>query len=256
MRKVHILFLLLLFATLCKSKTVANSDSIYLEPEIPAQYEGGTLDLISYLSKKMADMAYVPADLPLKDIYIEAKLNDAEGTEVGGTVKSEKLSTRMMHYPANLKAEFTPTGEAKLTWHVDRSDLGDAVEGDFFEIQRNVTGSTASDDANWTTISASIKYEKNKDTYSYTDETLLSYYKGKGAAYRVRRGYTSMWQWKDGSGYDQYKMSTLLKLPAVVEPTVQRGSQWNDEGHQVEFSFDFGFPPTDDEGHMIIRNAT
>ena len=55
MRKVHILFLLLLFATLCKSKTVANSDSIYLEPEIPAQYEGGTLDLISYLSKKMAD---------------------------------------------------------------------------------------------------------------------------------------------------------------------------------------------------------
>ena len=208
------------------------------------------------LSKKMADMAYVPADLPLKDIYIEAKLNDAEGTEVGGTVKSEKLSTRMMHYPANLKAEFTPTGEAKLTWHVDRSDLDDAVEGDFFEIQRNVTGSTASDDANWTTISASIKYEKNKDTYSYTDETLLSYYKGKGAAYRVRRGYTSMWLWKDGSGYDQYKMSTLLKLPAIVEPTVQRGSQWNDEGHQVEFSFDFGFPPTDDEGHMIIRNAT
>ena len=55
MRKVHILFLLLLFATLCKSKTVADSDSIYLEPEIPAQYEGGTLDLISYLSKKMAD---------------------------------------------------------------------------------------------------------------------------------------------------------------------------------------------------------
>ncbi len=55
MRKVHILFLLLLFATLCKSKTVADSDSIYLEPEIPPQYEGGTLDLISYLGKKMAD---------------------------------------------------------------------------------------------------------------------------------------------------------------------------------------------------------
>lgn len=55
MRKVHIIFLLLLFATLCKSKTVADSDSTYLEPEIPAQYEGGTLDLISYLNKKMAD---------------------------------------------------------------------------------------------------------------------------------------------------------------------------------------------------------
>ena len=51
---------------------------------------------------KMADLAYVPANVPLKDIYIEAKLLDAEGREVEGTVKSGTLSTKMLHYPAGL----------------------------------------------------------------------------------------------------------------------------------------------------------
>ena len=208
------------------------------------------------LDKKMADMAYVPADIPLRNVYIEAKLTDAEGTVVGNTIKSNSLSTRMIHYPVGLKAEYLPTGAAKLTWNVNRADLDDAVEGDFFEVQRNVTGSTDNDDANWTTISASIKYEKDKDKYEYTDETLLSYYTGKNVAYRIRRAYTSMWQWKEGSGFGQYKMATLLKLPAVVDPTVQRGKQWNDEGHQVDFAFRFNGPKRDGEGRMVIRDET
>ena len=203
---------------------------------------------------KMADLAYVPANVPLKDIYIEAKLLDAEGREVEGTVKSGTLSTKMLHYPAGLKAEYTPTGEVKLTWRVDRADLVDAVDGDFFEIQRNVSGSTAPEDANWSTISAAVMYEKDTDKYEFTDETLLNYYTGKGVAYRIRRGYTSMWQWAAGSGYEQYKMSTLLKLPVVVDPTVQRGKLWDDDGHQVNFTFRFNGPQRDDEGRMIIRD--
>ena len=67
------------------------------------------------LDKKMADMAYVPADVPLRNIYIEAQLTDAEGAPVEGTIKSNSLSTRMIHYPTGLKAEYTPTGGAKLT---------------------------------------------------------------------------------------------------------------------------------------------
>ena len=205
-------------------------------------------------TKRLADMAYVPANVPLRNIYIEAKLMDSEGREVEGTVKSDTLSTKMLHHPDNLKAEYTPTGDVKLTWHVNHAELDDAVDGDFFEIQRNLSGSTAPEDANWTTISAAVMYEKNRDEYEFTDETLLNYYTGKGVAYRIRRGYTSMWQWADGSGYDQYNVSALLKLPTIIEPTVQRGSQWNDDGHQVEFNFDFGFPATDGKGRMIIRN--
>ena len=206
--------------------------------------------------KKLADMAYVPADRPLKNIYIEAKVVDAEGKSVDGTITSNALSTRMMHYSDNLRALLMPTGEAYLTWHVNHSGLDDAIDGDFFEIQRNLSGSTAPDDANWTTVSAAILYEKNKDNYSFTDETLPTYYTGKGVAYRIRRAYTSMWQWADNSGYDFYQLASRLVLPWVLEPTVQRGSQWDDEGHQVNFAFRFNGPQTDAEGRMIIRDAT
>ena len=99
-------------------------------------------------------------------------------------------------------------------------------------------------------------YEKNKDNYSFTDETLPTYYTGEGVAYRIRRAYTSMWQWADNSGYDFYQLASRLVLPWVLEPTVQRGSQWDDEGHQVNFAFRFNGPQTDAEGRMIIRDAT
>lgn len=204
--------------------------------------------------KRLTDMAYLPADRPLRDIYIEAKLLDGEGVAVQETVKSDMQSTNMMHYPDNFKALLMPTGEAYLTWHVNYADLDDAVEGDFFEIQRNLTGTTASDDANWTTVSASVMYKKDMDSYSFTDEALPTYYTGKGVAYRIRRGYTSMWQWKDNSGYDIYQLASRLVLPWVVEPTVQRGSQWDDEGHQANFTFRFNGPQHDGEGRMIIRD--
>ncbi len=55
MKKIHIIFFLLLFATLCNGKAfaVADSDSIYLRPEILAEYEGGVLKMMKYISKKV-----------------------------------------------------------------------------------------------------------------------------------------------------------------------------------------------------------
>ena len=203
---------------------------------------------------KMADIAYLPANRPLRDIYVEAKVIDSEGVTVDETIKSDKMSTDMIHYPQNLKAEYTSTGETYLTWTVEHAELDDAIENDFFEIQRNLTGSSSPDDANWTTISAAIMFKKDVDSYNFTDETLLNYYKGKNVAYRIRRAYTAMWQWAEGSGYDQCQMSSLLMLPWVVTPTVQRGNQWDDEGHQVVFDFRFSGPQTDNEGRIIIRN--
>ena len=205
-------------------------------------------------NKKMADIAYIPADRPYCDIYIEAKLVDAEGNKVTEPIQSSRQSTYMMHYPDNLKAMLLPTGEAYLTWHVEYADSADAVEGDFFEIQRNLSGSVAPDDANWTTISAAIMYRQGTSNYSFTDESLPTYYTGKGVAYRIRRGYTGMWQWADNSGYDIYQLASRLMLPWIINPTVHRGSQWNDDGHQVNFAFRFNGPSRDAEGRMIIRD--
>ena len=55
MKRIRIIFFLLFFATLCKGKdiAVADSDSIYLRPEILAEYEGGVLKMMKYISKKV-----------------------------------------------------------------------------------------------------------------------------------------------------------------------------------------------------------
>lgn len=123
-------------------------------------------------TKNMAGFAYIPADRPYRDIYIQAKVTDSEGKMVDSPIESERKTSKMMHYPSQLEAAFNSQGQAILTWNIEDADQEDVVEDDYFEIQRNVTGSTVRNDANWITISAAVQYEQGKQHYTYTDESL------------------------------------------------------------------------------------
>lgn len=198
-------------------------------------------------TKNMAGLAYIPADRPYRDIYIQAKVTDSEGKVVDTPIESERKTSKMMHYPSQLKAVFNSQGQAILTWNIEDANQEDVVEGDFFEIQRNVTGSTVRNDANWITVSAAVQYEQGKQQYTYTDESLPNYYTGGNVAYRIRRAYTGMWQWADHSGFNDYLLTTRLVLPSIVNAVATRGSQWNDDGHHVDFHFDFEGQIADDQ---------
>ena len=169
-------------------------------------------------------------------------------------ISSAKLTTKMLHHPRNFMAEMTTDGKAKLTWQVTEPNEEDFEEYDFFEIQRNVTGSIDANDKNWRTISQDGQLQKGKKEYSFTDTTLLDEYCGEQVAYRVRRSSTSTWQWTEGSGHQVYQIYSLFMLPALQNPTVQRSNIWNDDSHIVNIAFDLAKMEYDSKGRFIVRN--
>ena len=186
---------------------------------------------------KLVGTLYIPADRPWRDVYVEAHVYDAEGKEVDINIKSEARTTLMMHYPQDFFASIDNTGNALLTWSINNADLEDMLDGDYFEIQRNVSGSNARIDPNWVTITAAIRYEQGKRRYSYTDESLLSQYQGKAVTYRIRRTYTGMWQWAEQSGCATCQVNSLMALPAIASATVKKTDTWNDDSHVVQIAY-------------------
>ena len=205
-------------------------------------------------TKSISGSAYIPADRPWKDVYIDAYVTDSEGKPVDTPISSAKLTTKMLHHPRNFMAEMTTDGKAKLTWQVTEPNEEDFEEYDFFEIQRNVTGSIDANDKNWRTISQDEQLQKGKKEYSFTDTTLLDEYCGEQVAYRVRRSSTSTWQWSEGSGHQVYQIYSLFMLPALQNPTVQRSNIWNDDSHIVNIAFDLAKMEYDSKGRFIVRN--
>jgi len=203
------------------------------------------------LSSKLVDMAFLPADRPWKDVYINAKLKDSESKDV--TITSNKITSKMMHFPKSLTAKIQPGGEVLLTWKVDNANLDDFDDSDYFELQRNVNGSTAANDEGWTTIAMEDQFAKGKDTYTFSDKTLLDRYKDKPVAYRVRRSATAFWKWNPNSGFSMRVIPAALALPGFSDAFVQRTDTWNDEEHIVKFNYATGVR-YDNEGRFIVRN--
>lgn len=206
------------------------------------------------LEKTLVGKAYLPADRPWKDVYIDASVVDAEGNTPTQKISSEKKTTKIIHHPKNLQVSINAKGEAVLTWGVENADWEDLADADNFEIQRIVTGSTARIDPNWTTISGDVIYEQGKARYTTTDNTLLNSYTGQRVAYRIRRIYSSMWKWADNSGYAFCEVPTQLMLPTLNNAQVTRSDTWNDDQHLAQFSFNLedNIVP---EGFFVIRNA-
>jgi len=234
----------IIFPYVIQAKSVESAAIYYTDAVTKAVY-------YKKLSSKLVDMANLPADHRWEDIYIKADLKDSENKPV--TIQSEKTKSNMLHFPKNLQAYVQPDGKVKLTWTVDNPELDDFDSSDNFEIQRNVNGTTGANDQGWTTIAMEDQFVKGKDSYTYSDETLLDRYKNLPVAYRVRRSSTTLWKWNTGSGYAMRIVPPVLSLPKITEASVQRTDTWNDEEHQVKFYYTTG-SKYDRQGRFIIRN--
>ena len=202
--------------------------------------------------------AYIPADRPWKDIYIDARVTDvqtkSDEEQYRITIESDHQASSMLHNPKKFSAEFTTEGKAVLTWSVDDPALADISDGDFFEIQRNCSGSTDTNDSNWRTISIDSEFKLGTGTYTFTDSTLMEQYEGKKVAYRIRRSITSMWQWASADTYQTCQVPWLFKLPVLENATVHRTDTWNDEKRIVEFSFEKHNSDLDEDGNFLVRS--
>ena len=219
-------------------------------------------------TKDLAGFAYIPAGRPWKNVYLEAKVINTEKVELAEPVKSEEISCNMLHHPLDFAVSLDKGGGAQLTWSVDDPTQEDIDESDFFEIQRNLTGSTDASDAYWTTISMEIPFKQGQKDYAYYDSGLMDQYQGHPVSYRIRRSSTTMWSWGPGAGYQMYRTPSVFVLPQIEAATVQRDGAWTDESHPVKFGFKFGdefmingiyYVHTMDEWNMVRKkypNAT
>ena len=205
-------------------------------------------------TKDLVGFAYIPADRPWKNIYMTGRVVNMEQKEVdiAAPDASAWMTCNMLHHPKDFKVEMMQNGTAQLSWSVDEPTRQDIDEGDFFEIQRNLMGTTDATDPYWTTISMDVSFKQGVKDYTFTDNTLMDSYKGYPVAYRIRRSATAIWAWGPGSGHQLYMSPSVFSLPQIDNATVQRTGIWTDDAHNVQFNFDFN-AKHDSKGRTLIH---
>jgi len=197
----------------------------------------------------------IPMDRPYSSVTLKGHAVASNGSAIDGELASNTINVPMLHTPTELTATMRSDGRVVLKWQVDLPELGDIMENDMFDIQRNMTGSTDPNDASWVTIAQEL-YERNKVSYEIQDSTLLDGYQGKPVSYRVRRQATTLWGWTPAAKYAQVQIPAVLSLFDINNATVTRSTtEWNDDVHKANFVFNFSGPETDEKGTFIIRNA-
>ena len=197
----------------------------------------------------------VPMERPYSSVILRGKAVASDGTQIPNELSSNPISVPMLHTPTALTATMRNDGKVVLKWQVDLPELGDIMENDMFDIQRNMTGNTDPNDASWVTIAQEL-YERNKVSYEIQDSTLLDGYQGKPVSYRVRRQATTLWGWTPAAKYAQVQIPAVLSLFGINNATVTRSTtEWNDDVHKANFVFNFSGPETSPSGNVIIRSV-
>lgn len=180
---------------------------------------------------------YLPADLPMSSVKAECNVTDQEGNMV--TVTSDVVEVALLHQPKNLKVQLTDDAHACVSWTIDYPLYSDITDNDFWEIQRNLSGSTKDEDTQWTTIGQTA-FEQDS-LFTFIDEDFLNNYRGNAVSYRVRRMATSIWGWNEQSGRQMSTMSEQPYLRNLYFANVQKAADWDVNGrHAVELQWSHG----------------
>ena len=182
---------------------------------------------------------YMPADRALKDFYLKCNIVDNDGNTLN--IESERVKIPPLHQACDLTSDLLDNGQVKLSWRVEAPELEDIIPSDFWEVQRNVTGSTQDDDSHWTTI-GQINFETGRENYSFTDEDYLNSFQENTVCYRIRRMATSIWGWSEIAGRRLCQQPSALYLTQMSFGKVAKAADWGNNGqHSVNISWSPGF---------------
>ena len=214
-------------------------------------YPSDTAVVTVTLPATTSEFVRVPADVCIKDFYVEGTYVDAENKTQ--TTCSSKIDLPILHHPKSLAVVMQPNGKALLKWRVGNVNWQDLSPNDCWEVQRNISGDPTNNQ--WTSL-AQIVYDEAATEFTYEDGDLLTFYQQQPVYYRVRRVITAIWDWNYQSGYATTMLPGTLALPGITEATVNRNGTWSDIEHQVVVKFDEKPLPTyDTNGRLILRNA-
>ena len=205
------------------------------------------------LGTSSSDFIWLDAEQPVRDLYLKVTYSNSEGDLE--TTTSDRQDVAILHQPQGLTATVQPSGKALLTWTIANARWEDIMPNDSWEVQRNTSGSSDSNDGGWTTI-GQLQFDSKESQCTFVDENLLQVYSGQPVHYRVRRAITSLWGWTAQSGYATTSLPAMFRLPAIAEGTVERSGTWNDTNHAVTFRFRLGTSNQyDSQGRFVLHSA-
>ena len=197
------------------------------------------------LPAESTGMAYVPATHMIDSLYFVMDYIDSEGTPVTGQKSDPPISVPMLHTAQKFTAQMRTDGTVQLDWQISNMQWEDIVDGDQWEIQRNLTGSVDPNNPNWESLIMET-FDINQEKYQFIDETLCDVYRNTTVSYRIRRLSTADWGWTSESGQVLTVVMQLMYLPKVETANVKKGSDWgNNFQHSV--LLDWTLTPNDEE---------
>lgn len=200
-------------------------------------------------------MAYVPADHKIDNFYVQVDYKDSEGTTIYNRKSEPAISIPMLHTAKGLAAKILPNGHAQLDWHIDDPEWGDIMDGDQWEIQRNLTGSNDHNDSHWESIGME-PFDKGTANYQFVDEMLMAGYQNKAVSYRVRRISTADWGWSTSVGIALVTINYTMGLPTVTEATVVKAADWGiDSRHNVELTWKLKTSSTSNNPQIYVWDS-
>ena len=223
-------------------------------------YPSNTTQKTSTLETAASGYLWLPADVCVRDFYVEASYKDSENNTQ--TTTSPKIDLPILHHPRHMAAAMQPNGTVIVSWGVGYRNWAEISSSDTWEIQRNVSGDPTNNQ--WMSLGQQ-SYDEKLTEFSYEDKTLLAAYQGKDVYYRVRRTITAVWEWGMHSGYATTMLPATLALPTITEATVSRNGTWNDNDHSVQLKFKgrmltadpvTAVPEYDKDNCLVLRDST
>ena len=182
----------------------------------------------------LSGSVYVPMERPLENVFLQADLVDTDKNSLKD-IKSQSIEVNQLHLPKDFKANLRDDGTVMLSWSVENSDYPDISPDDFWDIQRNMTGTAEENDKNWRTISQ-IEFQEKTTNFQLLDDDLIDSYENKAVSYRIRRSSAAVWDWGSKAGALYTKMNNPIYLKQFYNMKVTK-DVWNDDTHSVNLKW-------------------
>ena len=186
---------------------------------------------------------YVPSSQKVTNFYVKADYTDSENEKLTNLKSNVIEKVPMIHAPIRFNAQpvYDLKGSVMLTWDVENNDYPDLLEGDFFQIQRSLTG-RMEDFKDLT----SEPFELSKQHYSFKDSTLIDALTAEMVdaelgipivRYRIRRAATAVWGWTYNPtvAYEQPNFSSLH----LLKPKNLHSEWLNQDEFTVKLDWDY-----------------
>ena len=213
---------------------------------------------ITYPDTTKVGMIPIYATEPHRSFYIKVDYLNAEGVLVKNRM-SDPLTLPMIHAPKAFKA--TPVedamGSVLLSWEIDCINDEDLIEGDIFEIQRSITGN----EEDYISLGMEV-FESGKSEYTFKDSTLMAsltsnsldrFGRYPNVLYRIRRGASSIWGWRD----NPTKVSAMATLGNIhmLKPINAKSELIDKDLHTVKVTWDY-MPNDKDHWYVWDERST